>query len=314
MDVLVKREVKTDEKYGVEPEKRAVEAMLNFGVITIDKPAGPTSHQVSDYVQQILGIKKAGHGGSLDPAVTGVLPVALERATRVVRVLLKGMKEYVGIMHLHKEVDEEEVRGVIEKFFVGKIKQVPPIKSAVKRQEREREIYYFDILEFDGKDIMFKVGCQAGTYIRKLCHDIGVKLKVGAHMVELRRTAVSGFNEDDAVTLHDLKDAFVFWKEEGNEKFIRHCIRPMEKMVGHLRKVWVLDSAVESICHGRDVGLPGVSKLNPIKKGDLVAIMTLKNELVALGEAQMDNDEVMKEDKGIVVKTSKVFMLPGTYL
>lgn len=313
MEIFTKKQAPTDESYGRLPENYSVEELIDFGLVIIDKPPGPTSHQVSDFVQRILKIKKAGHSGSLDPAVTGVLPIALSRATRTIQVLLKGQKEYVGVMHLHKEVDEKTLQETIKNFFLGKIKQMPPLKSAVKRQEREREIYYFDLLEVDGKDVLFKVGCQAGTYIRKLCHDLGQKLGVGAHMAELRRTNVCHFTEKDAVTLHDLQDAFVLWKEEGNEKFIRHCIRPAEQIVQHLPKVWVLDSAVESICHGRSVAIPGISKLTHIKTDDLTAIMTLKDELVALGQAQMNNQEIMAQDRGIAIKTNKVLMLPETY-
>lgn len=312
-DISVKKEAPTDERYGRNPNKRPVEELIHYGVVNLDKPPGPTSHQVSDYVQQIISIDKAGHSGTLDPRVTGVLPVALGRATRLAQLLLKGGKEYVGVLHLHGSVDEEKIKKTITQFFVGKIKQVPPIKSAVVRREREREVYAFDILEIDGNDVLFRVSCQAGVYIRKICHDLGQKLGVGGHMADLRRTRVSHFNEDDVVTLQDLKDAFVLWKEEGNEKFIRFCVKPAERIVEHLPKVWVFDSAVESICHGRDVGVPGVSMLTQMNKDDVVAIMTLKDELVALGVAQMDNTDILKKDKGLAVKAHKVFMLPGTY-
>jgi predicted RNA-binding protein (TIGR00451 family) len=165
---IVKNKSKTNDKYGKKPEQRTTEEIINYGVINIDKPSGPSSHQVSGYLQKILNIKKAGHSGTLDPHVTGVLPIALGRATRVVEYLLKAGKEYVGIMHLHKKVDEKEIKKAF-KEFTGKIKQLPPIKSSVKRQERTREIYYLKILEIDKQDVLFKVGCQAGTYIRKLC-------------------------------------------------------------------------------------------------------------------------------------------------
>ena len=175
--ILVKKETETDEKLGCKPEERPTEEMINYGVVNIDKCQGPTSHQVSDFVQKILHINKSGHSGTLDPKVTGVLPVALSRATRIVQVLLTAGKEYVGIMHLHKDVSERKLKSTIKKFFLGEIEQMPPIKSAVKRQLRTREIYYFDILEKDKQDALFVVGCQAGTYIRKLIHDLGLKLK-----------------------------------------------------------------------------------------------------------------------------------------
>jgi len=164
--IFVKREVVGE--FGQFPEQRPVAELINNGIVNIDKPKGPTSHQVSDYVQKILQINKAGHSGTLDPQVTGVQPVALGQATRITLFLLTAPKEYVGIMHLHKEVDEKFLFQTVQKF-IGKIKQMPPIKSAVKRQMRIREIYEFELIEIKGNDVLFRVKCQAGTYIRKLC-------------------------------------------------------------------------------------------------------------------------------------------------
>jgi tRNA pseudouridine(55) synthase len=167
--ILTKKEAKTDAKLGCKPEKRTTEEIITYGVVNVNKCQGPTSHQISDFVQKILHIDKSGHSGTLDPHVHGALPVALGRSTRIVQTLLKSGKEYVGIMHLHKDVGEAKLKEIIKKNFTGKIKQIPPLKSSVKRVKREREIYYFDILEKDGQDVLFVVGCEAGTYIRKLC-------------------------------------------------------------------------------------------------------------------------------------------------
>lgn len=313
-EILIKKQAETDPKYGIDPDKREVEEMINYGIINLDKPKGPTSHQVSDYVQKILKIKKAGHSGTLDPGVTGILPIATERATRIVQTLLKAGKEYVGIMHLHKDVDEKSLKKVI-KEFTGKIKQKPPLKSAVKRVERYREIYYFEILEIDKKDVLFKVGCEAGTYIRKLVHDIGKKLCVGAHMAELRRTKAGPFNEDkNPATLQDLADAYHFWKNENNEKFIRYCIQPIEAAIEHLPKIWVLDTAVNPLCHGSDLKIPGVSKVeSDIEPDQVIAILTLKNELIATGTAKLTSKKIINNEKGVAVLTHKVFMKPEIY-
>ncbi len=311
--ILVRKEAQTDEKYGCRPEERKTEEIINYGIVNINKPKGPTSHQVSDYVQKILHINKSGHSGTLDPAVTGVLPVALGRATRIVQALLTAGKEYVGIMHLHKEVEENKLREEIQNHFIGKIEQMPPIKSSVKRQLRTREVYYFEILEIEDKDVLFKVGTEAGTYIRKLIHDIGKKLNVGAHMAELRRIKAGPFDESSLFTLHELTDAYYFWKEEKNERFLRKAIQPVENGARHLQKVWVFDTTVESICHGVDLKVPGIGRLNNgIEKGNVVAIMTLKGELIALGTSKMASDEMTKE-KGLAVQTEKVFMEPGVY-
>lgn len=239
--------------------------------------------------------------------------MALGSATRIVQTLLPAGKEYVCIMHIHKEIEEKRIRNVF-KQFTGKIKQIPPIKSAVKRRERERNIYYMEILEIDSKDVLFKVGCQAGTYIRKLCSDMGLKLATGAHMSELRRTRVACFDESTLATLQDLADSYYYWKEEGNEKFIRKVIQPVENSVQHLPTIWVHDSAVEALCHGRDLAVPGISKLhNVINPSDLAAIFTLKDELIAIGDALMTSVAMADRNKGLAVKVNKVFMKEGTY-
>ena len=311
--ILIRKESETDFKYGCKPEDRKTEDIINYGIVNIDKPKGPTSHQVSDYVQKILHINKSGHSGTLDPAVTGVLPVALGRATRIVQGLLTAGKEYVAIMHLHREIEENKLRETIQQNFLGKIMQMPPLKSSVKRQLRPRTIYYFEILEIEGNDVLFKVGTEAGTYIRKLIHDIGQKLKIGAHMAELRRTKAGPFDESTLFTMQELTDAYHYWTEEKNDKFIRKAIQPVENGVSHLPKIWIYDTTAESLCHGTDLKVPGISKLNDkINKNDIVAIMTLKEELVAIGTSQMASEEMMGE-KGLAVRTDKVFMQPGIY-
>ena len=305
-EILVKKEAKTN---GTLKEIKA-EELINYGIVNIDKPAGPTSHQVSDYVQKILGISKAGHSGTLDPGVTGVLPIALGRATRIVQNLLTAGKEYIALMHLHKKVDEEKLRKALNEF-VGKIRQKPPLKSAVKRVEREREIYYLDILEVNGQDVLFRIGCQAGTYIRKYIHDFGQRIGCGAHMAELRRTRVAAFDESTLATLQDLTDAFYYYKNEGNEKFIKKIIQPIENAVRHLPKIWVLDTTIGSLCHGVDLKIPGISRIETnIDEEEIVAVMTLKDELIAIGTTKMDSYDIMEKDKGIAVTINKVFMQP----
>jgi len=313
-EILVKKQAETNPEIGQDINKRDVNELIEYGIINLDKPKGPTSHQVSEYVQKILKIKKSGHSGTLDPGVTGVLPIATGRATRIVQTLLKAGKEYIGIMHLHKEVKESLLKKTIKKF-TGKIKQKPPLKSAVKRVERYREIYYLEILEIENKDVLFRVGCEAGTYIRKLVHDIGKDLKVGAHMAELRRTKAGPFNEyANPATLQDLADAYEFWKEEGNEKFIRYCIQPIENAILHLPKIWVFDTTVNTLCHGADLKIPGISKLDDnIEPDQMVAILTLKNELIATGTAKLTSKKIIESEKGLAVLTHKVFMKPDLY-
>jgi H/ACA ribonucleoprotein complex subunit 4 len=311
--LVVKAKASTDPRYGKRPEERDIRDHITYGVINLDKPAGPTSHEVVSWVKKILELKKAGHGGTLDPKVTGILPIALEESTKVIQTLLPAGKEYMCIMRLHAEVEEEKIKEIF-KEFQGEILQKPPVKSAVKRQLRKRKIYYLEVQEIEGRDILFKVGCEAGTYIRKLCHDIGEAIGCGAHMLELRRTKSGSFTEKDIVTLHDVMDAYSFWKEEGNQGFLRKTILPVEKAVEYLPKIVVKDGAVDAICHGAELAVPGVCKLDAeIDKGDPVALFTLKDELIAIGEATMDTKAILIEESGITVKTKRVVMRPGTY-
>jgi len=287
--------------------------MLTYGIINLNKPSGPSSHQVSAYVQKILDLEKAGHTGTLDPAVTGVLPVALGRATRIVQALLTAGKEYVALMHLHGDVPQGKIYSVI-KEFTGKIKQLPPVKSAVKRQLREREVYYIDVIDVEGRDVLFKMGCQAGTYVRKWCHDVGEKLGVGAHMAELVRTKAGPFQAKSMSTLQDIEDALWYYQNEKNEKFIRHVIQPVERGVDHLPKIWVMDSAVESLCHGALLHVPGIVKYEAdLETDDMVGLMTLKGELIALGKARMSAEQLKDKEKGVAARILAVFMQPGTY-
>ena len=310
---IKKVDAETNPHYGKKPEDRSIVELLEDGLINLDKPPGPTSHQVDVWVKEILGVDKVGHAGTLDPKVTGVLPIGVGRATRALRVLLKAGKEYVGIMTLHKDVEEEKVRETCEKF-VGKITQLPPVRSAVRRVRRKRRIYYLRILEIDGRNVLFRVGCQAGTYIRTLCVDIGRKLSCGAHLRELRRTRSGHLKEENSYTLQDVKDAYIFWREEGEEEELRRVLLPMEHILDSLPKIIIRDSAVDAICHGADLAVPGVVEVETgIKKRDMVAIMTLKGEGVAIARATCSTEEMLHRDTGICATLERVLMRKGTY-
>lgn len=311
-ETITKIEAKSYDGYGCSPEKRDVKELINYGIILVNKPEGPSSHQIADYIKKILSIDKVGHSGTLDPGVTGLLPVALGRATRIVETLLKSGKEYVAIMHLHDKIEEGKIRKVFEEF-TGKIKQLPPVKSAVRRRLREREIYYLELLEIKENDVLFRVGCQAGTYIRKLIHDMGQKLGIGAHMQQLVRTKVAHYTDDNWHSLHDIKDAYEFYIK-GDESWLKNIILPIESAVINTKKVWILDNAVDAVCHGSSLYAAGIAKFHKdIMRGDDIAIMTLKDELVALGKAVYDSGGMKKHDKGVAVKLNKVFMERGTY-
>ena len=312
-EILIKKEAETNPDLGCYPDNRSVSELLEKGVINLNKPKGPTSHMVSDYVKRIFHAKKAGHGGSLDPPVTGVLPIGLNKATAVMQALLTAGKEYVAIMHLHDDFPEDKIKQVM-KDFVGEIIQLPPKKSAVKRVERKRRVYYLEILEIDKRDVLFKMGSQAGTYVRRICDDVGKKLGSRSHMSELIRTKSGPFQDKDWVTLQDLEDAFAIYQEEGNDKFLRYCVKPMEFAVSHLPKIWILDNAVDTLAHGAPLHIPGIARLHlGINTGDPVAIMTLKNELVALATAEMPSEQILKQERGLAAKSYRVLMDIGVY-
>jgi H/ACA ribonucleoprotein complex subunit 4 len=312
-DLLKKSEGKTDPSYGCYPEERSIEDHISHGIINLDKPSGPTSHEVDSWVKKILNVEKTGHGGTLDPKVTGVLPIGIDHATRVIQMLLGADKEYVCLMRVHGKVSKKKLEDMFHEFQ-GKIFQTPPLKSAVKKELRVREIYYVNILEVDGQDVLFKIGCEGGTYIRKYCHDIGEALGIGAHMAELRRTRSGPFTEDDVFTLQDLTDAYHTWNEDGDESELRKCIRPMETAVTHLPKIIIRDSAVDAICHGADLAAGGIVCIeSSIKKGDTIVVMTLKGELVASGESLKTSQEIFRASKDIMININKVFMEPETY-
>lgn len=302
----------TDPHHGKAPEDRDVNELLDAGVVVLDKPSGPSSHQVTAWLRQALDVKDVGHGGTLDPNVTGVLPVTVNRATKVVRSLLTSGKEYVAVMRLHEDLNEASIRKVAGEF-VGKVNQTPPVRSAVKRRPRIRRVYYLDVLEVQGRDVLFRVGCQAGTYIRNLCVDMARALGARGHMQELRRTRTGLFGEKDLVTLHDAKDAKAFL-DEGDESWIRAVVRPVEAVTAHLPKMVLRDSAVDAVCHGAPLAVIGVAQLDAgIEEGETVALETLKGELVALAKATMTSQAVLAAEKGIAATSERVIMRKGTY-
>lgn len=310
--IYERAEAETSEKFGKKPEERDIQEMLSCALINLDKPKGPTSHEVVSWVKRIFIVGKAGHSGTLDPKVTGVLPVAIGKATKVLQVLLLGGKEYVGVIHFHELLEEKEVRKVFKEFTTT-IYQRPPVKSAVVRRVRRRKVYSLDLLEMDGKDVLFRASTQAGTYIRKLCHDIGLVSGVGANMAELRRTRVSNFTEKESLYLQDVLDAYIFYNEEGDERELRRCLQPVEAAVEQVPKVWIQDSAVDSVCHGAELAIPGIVRLEDIQKGEMAAVMTLKDELVALGRVEMTVKDILMRGKGIAVATERVIMERGVY-
>jgi H/ACA ribonucleoprotein complex subunit 4 len=311
--MVIVNEEPTDQDHGFAPSARPIQTLLDYCLIPLDKPRGPTSHEVVAWVKRLVGASKAGHSGTLDPPVSGLLPIGLGQATKALSLLLLFPKEYRGVMRLHSSVPRKQLDGVVAEF-TGEIFQRPPQRSSVRRQTGTRTIYELELTESEGNLFLFRCLCQSGTYIRKLVYDIGEVLGVGATMVELRRTKVGPLNEGQGLTtLHQLNDA-VFRLKDGDESPFRTAAHPIEDSLGDIRRIVVRDSAVDAICHGARLGIPGIlSVSDSIKNGDPVAILSQKKELVAIGKALLSTEEMLRLQRGLASSTERVVMKAGTY-
>ena len=304
----------TDDAYGTYYDKRTIEQLLNYGIIILDKPPGPTSHETVAWTKRILKLPKIGHSGTLDPQVSGVLPLGLGEATKALGVLLLGPKEYHALGRVHSLPSKEKLNEIID-LFRGEIFQKPPQRSAVVRQTRTRTIYELEVLEQKERLLLTRVLCEAGTYIRKLYYDLGELLGPGATMIELRRTRVDQFRETDGlVTLHELADAFALWEEKKDDSKLMKMIKPVEFALSEIKSVVIRDSAVDALCHGAQLAIPGILQISPnLKKGDIVGIYTQKGEAVALAESTMSEEEIRDATKGYAFETKRIIMAPNTY-
>lgn len=252
-------------------EKKSIKELLEFGIIIFDKPANWTSFDVVEFVRRKLKLRKTSHFGTLDPMVTGVLPLALNRAVKLSGFFIGEDKEYIGIMRMHENVSLEEINKVIKEKFIGKIIQLPPVRSAVKRAEREREIKKFELLKKEGKEVSFLVECQGGTYVRKLVHDLGEEMKIGAHMIGLKRIRAGIFLEKQMTTKEEFENAVAEY-EKGNEKFLRKIIIPAEIVSEIYPIVEVKKEFVEKILHGSPIDEKFLVKKQKIEKDKIVSV------------------------------------------
>jgi len=254
---------------------KSIKELLEFGIINLDKCSGPTSFSVSEFVKKRLNLRKTSHFGTLDPKVTGVLPVALNRACKLTGFFLGEDKEYIGIMRIHEDISLDKINKAIKEKFLGKIIQLPPIKSRVKRQEREREVKAFELLEQDGKDILFRAEVQGGTYIRKLISDLGDYLGIGAHMLELRRIRAGIFKEDNIVSLYDFEKAVEDY-EKGNETALKKIIIPAEIVSEVYTPVQIKEKAVDKIFHGKPIHTIDLKEKVKIEKNKIISVFSGK--------------------------------------
>jgi predicted rRNA pseudouridine synthase len=307
----------TDSPLRAPPGERSVEELLSFGVLNLDKPAGPSAHQVAGWVRDLAGVERAAHAGTLDPKVTGCLPCLLGDATRLAPVFLEGTKEYIAVLELHG-LPPTDIEATVAEFEAD-VYQKPPRKSAVTRRLRSREVHELDLLELDDRQALLRIRCESGTYIRKLCHDLGLALGTGAHMGDLRRVATDPFDDTDLVTLQDLADGLAWagagepgtdYEGETDETFLREVVSPAERSMAHLPAITIARSAAEQVAEGAPVYAPGVldaddpaASLSP-GDDDLLACYTPDGSAVCLGKLVGDPDA----DAGEVVSLERVLV------
>ncbi|KAK2975413.1 hypothetical protein RJ640_029286 [Escallonia rubra] len=302
---------------GFSPLKRPLAEYIKYGVLNLDKPANPSSHEVVAWIKRILRVEKTGHSGTLDPKVTGNLIVCIDRATRLVKSQQGAGKEYVCVARLHSAVpDVAKVARALE-TLTGAVFQRPPLISAVKRQLRIRTIYESKLLEFDPDRhlVVFWISCEAGTYVRTLCVHLGLILGVGGHMQELRRVRSGIMGEkDNMVTMHDVMDAQWVYDNYRDETYLRRVIMPLEVLLTSYKRLVVKDSAVNAICYGAKLMIPGLLRFeNDVEVGEEVVLMTTKGEAIALGIAEMTTAVMATCDHGVVAKIKRVVMDRDTY-
>ncbi|KAI1376598.1 putative rRNA pseudouridine synthase [Hypoxylon crocopeplum] len=303
---------------GSSPLTRDLKSYVSSGVINLDKPSNPSSHEVVAWVKRILRVEKTGHSGTLDPKVTGCLIVCIDRATRLVKSQQGAGKEYVAVIRLHDKLPggEAQFARALE-TLTGALFQRPPLISAVKRQLRIRTIHESRVIEFDNDRHLgiFWVSCEAGTYIRTLCVHMGLLLGVGAHMQELRRVRSGAMDETkELVTLHDVLDAQWMMDNTRDESYLRKVIAPLETLLTSYKRIVVKDSTVNAICYGAKLMIPGLLRYEDgIEVHEEVVLMTTKGEAIALGIAMMSTVEMSSCDHGVVAKVKRCIMERDLY-
>jgi len=316
-DLLVRSSHFTPIPSGCSPLKRDITSYIKSGVINLDKPSNPSSHEVVAWLRRILRVEKTGHSGTLDPKVTGCLIVCIDRATRLVKSQQGAGKEYVCVLRLHAALESEKALPRALETLTGALFQRPPLISAVKRQLRIRTIHESKLFEFDNDRnlAVFWVSCEAGTYIRTLCVHLGLLLGVGGHMQELRRVRSGAMGEDDdIVTMHDVLDAQWLYDNTRDESYLRRAIRPLESLLVGYKRIVVKDSAVNAVCYGAKLMIPGLLRYAAdIEVHEEVVLMTTKGEAIALAIAQMSTVDLSTCDHGVVAKVKRCIMERDTY-
>ncbi len=310
---LLQSDVSTNPAHGTLPDERDLEALMRSGFILIDKPAGPTSHQLAAWARDLFGLDRLGHGGTLDPFATGVLPLMAGRTMKITNKVLKHTKSYIAVFRFKTVPDSTELASAMAQL-TGRIYNVPPEVSAVKVQVRTRRIHTFEHLDMVGQDLVARITCEAGTYIRTMARDLGLMLGGPVVLKELRRETSGLYRLEHCITMDQLADAVWLWKECGEEGALRNVIHPIEKLLVDVPSCTVKDSAVAALTYGAPLLLPGlVSVPSGLKKGSELLVKSLKGEAVAFVTLKVDSDTIPSLENGEVARPSAVLMDTDVY-
>ena len=312
---ILDKNAETNEKYGCRPNDRSITELLDSGIILINKSSGPTSHQLTAWARNLLGLNRLGHGGTLDPFATGLLTFLCGKATKITNIVLNSNKSYVAVIRFENPVAKDDLKELLISLN-GDIYNVPPKESAVKVQVRSRSIYSMNLLDLDdsGKVAIINLSCNAGTYVRTLTKDIGLLLGNNCDLIELHRDMTGNFDESMACTMHQLTDAVFLWQNQGDDRGLKRLMSPIEIILNKLPKIYVKDGAVSAVSHGAPLAKPGIVRAaKGIKKGDSVIILSLKEEAVAIATLNVNSEDLVNMSSGQVATAQSVLMVPGTY-
>ena len=311
--IVIEENAETSPNHGCSPEDRTIEQLLESCFILLDKSPGPSSHQVSAWARDMMGLEKLGHGGTLDPFASGLLPLLSGKAMRLTGKILTHDKSYLALLKLGKEVDRQELEDKMA-MLTGKVYNVPPEISAVRVQVRTRKIPKFEILDTDRDSVLTYIECEAGTYVRTMARDLGLLLDTPVELKELRRPTSGEFSLSQAITMQQLADAYWLWKEKGDGSAITRILHPIEDMLSDLPRVVVKDGAAAALSHGAPLLRPGVVQIaEDLGVGSEVLLVTLKGEAVAIAKMTQPSKVIPSMTQGEVAKPNCVLMKEDAY-
>ena len=303
----------TAAKHGCAPSDRSLEALLSAGALHVDKPAGPTSHQVSAWARDIIGLERLGHGGTLDPFATGLLTLMTGKSMRITQTVLGQDKRYLAVLRFPKSVETQQIDGAF-RSLTGEVWNVPPKESAVSIRVRSRTINDFKRLDSDDRQVVAEISCVAGTYIRTIARDLGLLLDGRVELLELRRTRSGAMHVEQAVSMQQLVDAVWCWRELNDTAPMLRIVSPIESLLGTRPGLVVQDSAAAAVAHGASLARVGVVAIDgQFDEDEEIAIRTMKDEVVAMARSVVSSDDVESMKSGIVARPHTVLMATDTY-